>query len=143
MQCYNLFLFLPSPVFLLKCFLSNSYYDYLKIDPSHHLGVISVIWQEAIRNRYPSRGKQTVNTCHWQSMNCQEKPFWLALFLKNISEMLPTLTSSFSLPAIWILPLPNTLLPNSGSRLMKQLGNSDLFINTTQKVFKENIMLHI
>ena len=47
-----------------------------------------------------------------------------------------------SLPATWILPSPNTLLPNSGSRLMKQLENSDLFINTTQKVFKENIMLH-
>lgn len=28
-------------------------------------------------------------------------------------------------------------------RLMKQLGNYDLFINTTQKVFQENIMLHI
>lgn len=78
-------------IYLLKCFLSNSYHEHLKIYRPPSVGVLSVIWQWAIGNRYPSKRKQTVNTCHWQSMNCQGKnlligPVFRAHFWKTANS---------------------------------------------------------
>lgn len=133
-------------IYLLKCFLSNSYYEHLEIYLPPSVGVLSVIWQWAIGNRSPSKRKQTVNTCHWQSMNCREKnlligPVFRAHFWNtaNSNEMLPALSSSVSLPAIWILPLPNTLLPTSSSTGWWDNWETMICLSTPRRKFSKRV----